>query len=150
MLHRSPEHNTFNHRNLNVLTSELLGMGAAIVVIKLGEAGLFARVTNAVERLQALGAGEPRDFKAWLGRQQFAPSYRVEVVGTTGAGDSSIAGFLFGLLRGFDLDETLNLAAATAACCCEAADATSGVRSWPEIQQRQRTGWPRMSTPAPR
>ena len=66
----------------------------------------------------------------------------MEVVGTTGSGDATIAGFLSGLLRGFGPRETITAAVAVGACNVEAADALSGLRSWEDTLARIAAGWP--------
>jgi len=65
------------------------------------------------------------------------------VIGTTGAGDATIAGFLAALLRDLPPDEAMNAALAVGACNVEAADALSGIRSWCETLQRINAGWAR-------
>jgi sugar/nucleoside kinase (ribokinase family) len=67
--------------------------------------------------------------------------FKVDVIGTTGAGDATIAGFLSALLRGLDPQETLITAVGVGACNVEAADALSGLRSWDETQARIQAGW---------
>jgi sugar/nucleoside kinase (ribokinase family) len=66
-----------------------------------------------------------------------------ELVGTTGAGDATIAGFLTALLRDVPPERALTIAAAVGACNVEAADALSGVRSWGETLARIDAGWAR-------
>src|SRR5450755_1213979 len=66
------------------------------------------------------------------------------IVATKGAGDATIAGFLMGLLRGMTPQATLAAACAVGACSVEAADALSGVKSWPETMERIAAGWPRL------
>src|SRR5439155_2685197 len=73
-----------------------------------------------------------------------APCFATHVVGTTGSCDATIAGFLLGLLRGMTPEATLSAACAIGACNVEAADALSGIRSWPETMERIATGWPRL------
>jgi sugar/nucleoside kinase (ribokinase family) len=70
----------------------------------------------------------------------------VQVVGTTGSGDCTIAGFLAGLLRGEDVAGVLTSAVAVGACCCEVADSTSGIRPWADVQARLGAGWARGAT----
>lgn len=78
---------------------------------------------------------------AWANRELWCPVSKVNIVGTTGAGDAAIAGFLGALLRGCTIEESATMAVATGACCVEAADATSGIRSWDETVQRIHNGW---------
>jgi sugar/nucleoside kinase (ribokinase family) len=75
---------------------ELLAGGAQVVIVKRGEHGsmLFSRATEID-----------------------LPAYRVEVRDTTCAGDSFVAGFLFGLSRGSPLAEAMRLGNAAGALC---------------------------------
>jgi sugar/nucleoside kinase (ribokinase family) len=122
------------------IAQKLLNFGAGIVVIKQGERGLYLRTTDL-----ANGRDLGRAFRSasgdWRNREIWAPAYKVSVVGTTGAGDCAVAGFLSALLRGMEPDMALMLSAAVGACNVEAADATSGVRSWGETTARINAGW---------
>lgn len=104
------------------LAALLRSWGAGIVGLKMGEQGLFVD---------------------WQGRTLSAPCFNVNVVGTTGAGDCTIAGFLAGYVKGLPPEEVMTMAVAVGACCCEAPDATSGIRPWEEIRARIAAGWQR-------
>ncbi|MBC7235630.1 MAG: carbohydrate kinase family protein [Chloroflexi bacterium] len=125
------------------LAEEALAFGARIVLLKLGHRGLYLRTAPGLAKGRTLGRGGPARLDVWDGRELWAPPFAVEVVGTTGAGDAAIAGFLGGVLRGATPEEAVTWAAAVGACCVEAADATSGVRTWKETQSRVRAGWMR-------
>jgi sugar/nucleoside kinase (ribokinase family) len=127
---------------LSDLSGELLAMGGRIVGFKLGERGMYVRTAGRAA-IEVLGAARPSDPTAWADRELWAPCFQVEVVGTTGAGDATIAGFLAGLLRDLSPEEALTAAVAVGACNVEAPDAVSGVRPWEEIWQRVRSGWER-------
>ena len=127
---------------LSDLAAELLTMGARIVGLKLGDRGFYLRTAGRAA-LADLGRAAPADPAAWADRELWAPCFQAAVVGTTGAGDATIAGFLAGLLRGLGPAEALTAAAAVGACCVEAADALSGIRPWDETLQRVAAGWPR-------
>lgn len=116
------------------LAGEALAMGAGVVVIKLGNRGLYARTAASLPFAPDA---------SWLSRELWAPIFQVDVVGTTGSGDTTIAGFLAGLLRGQSLEAALTSAVAVGACNVEAADAVSGLRSWDETQARIAAGWAR-------
>ena len=122
---------------------ELLGMGARIVAIKMGEQGLYLRSSQAAT-LADMGRCKISAITAWAEREMWAPCFVAEVAGTTGAGDATIAGFLLGILRDMSPQATLALACAVGACSVEAVDAVSGVRSWTETQKRLAAGWPRL------
>ncbi len=62
------------------------------------------------------------------------PAYRVESVDATGAGDCFVAGFLTGLVKGWDLERTARFACATGAHCVMALGATTGIRPLEEIE----------------
>jgi len=123
--------------------SELLGMGAAVVALKLGAEGVYLQTTPDGNRLAALRRCLPDGADAWLGRQLLAPCFQVEMVGTTGSGDCTAAGFLAGLLHGLPPEGAMTAAVAVGACSVEAADATSGVPSWDKVQERIAEGWAR-------
>lgn len=128
---------------LSSLSEELLDMGAALVGLKLGEHGLYLRTTSSMERLQNMGLCGPdsHDLDAWSGKELLAPCYQVEVVGTTGAGDCTIAGFLAGLAKGLPVEKLLLAAVGVGACNVEQADAVSGIPSWDDVQTRAQSGW---------
>jgi len=115
-----------------------IGLGAKVVLVKAGERGLFLSTS---EKLTELGRGEPSNLKVWEGVRRWASVFDVEVAGTTGAGDATIAGFLMGWLRNFDPEHALQAGVAVGACCCEKPDAVSGVRPWEETEQRIADGW---------
>ena len=131
---------------LRNLTDELLAMGAAVVGLKLGEQGLYVRTTVNRARLAACGRATPADVDAWCGREIHAPCFQVPVVGTTGAGDCTIAGFLAGLVKGLALEDAATAAVAVGAFNVESADATSGIPAWSAVDARMRGGAARRET----
>ena len=128
---------------LRDIAGQLVGMGAAVVMLKLGDQGIYIYTTSDRRRLEPVCRRLNLPIEAWLGRECLAPCFKVAVVGTTGAGDCAIAGFLAALMAGFPLEEALTASAAVGACNVEAADATSGVPSWQVVQQRIQGGWER-------
>jgi len=129
------------------LSQELLAMGAAVVGLKMGESGMYLRTTTDPERLSPLAGTAGEAFLSWVGRELHASCFEVEVAGTTGCGDSAVAGFLAGLLRGLTIEDALTMAVAAGACCAEAADAISGVKPWEDTRQRIGAGWSRRTVP---
>jgi sugar/nucleoside kinase (ribokinase family) len=128
---------------LSEIAEELLTMGAAIVGLKLGEFGLYVRTTPDKERLASIGLCVPANDRIvnWTDRELLSPCYNVEVAGTTGAGDCTIAGFLCGMLQGFSLEDTMHTAVGVGACNVEQADATSGILPLAKLQERIHSGW---------
>jgi sugar/nucleoside kinase (ribokinase family) len=88
-----------------------LDHGVGVVALKMGEEGCYLRSPN--EELQI-------------------PAYDVVGIDTTGAGDAFVAGFLTGLVKGWDLKRIGYLANAVGALCITAMGATTGVRSFDE------------------
>jgi sugar/nucleoside kinase (ribokinase family) len=124
-------------------TSErLLDMGAKIVALKLGDRGLYLRTTD-LSSIEALGRTRPSDPAAWADKELWTPCFRVDMVGTAGSGDATIAGFLSALLRDMSPEEAVTAAVAVGACNVEAADTLSGVRPWDETLRRVSDGWER-------
>lgn len=89
----------------------LLSRGVRVVGLKMGEKGCYV-CTEAEE---------------W-----YLPAYPVAAVDATGAGDAYVAGFLAGILQGWDLKRTAQLANAAGACCVTSLGATTGMRSLAE------------------
>jgi len=133
---------------LERVSRELLGMGPKVVLIKIGAKGAYLHTADETA-LSQMGRAAPADPSAWAGRQLWAPCFQVRVVGTTGAGDATIAGFLSALLRGLGPEQAMTAAVAVGACNVEAADALSGIRSWEATLSRVAAGWPRLPMAPP-
>jgi sugar/nucleoside kinase (ribokinase family) len=129
---------------LEGLVGRLLSFGAAIVAVKLGDRGLYLGTTSDMARWQTLSSLFPAlASPQWHGRSIYTPCFQVDVSGTTGSGDATIAGFLMGLLEQGTLVETLEAAVAVGACSVERVDATSGIPAWERVRQRVASGWAR-------
>ena len=78
---------------------------------------------------------------AWDGKQfHQACAYRVPVADTTGAGDIFHAGFIFGLLQGWELPRQLDFACAAAALNCTGSGARGGIQAVEGIENLMATG----------
>ena len=131
---------------LRELAEILIEWGTGVVVFKLGTYGMYMR-TSGLARLKTMGAGAPQNLEIWANREILAPIFEVDhFVGTTGAGDSAIAGFIAALLRGGSPEKALMVASAVGACNVEAADALSGLQSWEKTEMRIKNGWRRLPT----
>jgi len=127
---------------LSGLSTQLLEMGAKIILLKLGERGAYLR-TSSKTVLASIGRAAPSDPSEWADIELWSPCFQVEVAGTTGSGDATIAGFLSALLRGLSPYEALTAAVAVGACNVEAADGLSGLCSWEATMGRVAMGWER-------
>ena len=127
---------------LSDIAAELLAMGPKIVLLKAGHLGLYLRTANEAA-VQQTGRAQPVDTVRWANREFWAPVFQTDPVGTTGAGDSAIAGFLAALLRDSAPTDSVTIAAAVGACNVEAHDALGGIRSWADTLARIEAGWPR-------
>ncbi len=94
--------------------------GVGTSVVKLGEKGCYVK-----------GRGAP-GFSV--------PAFRAEVVDTTGAGDSFVAGFLAGVLRGWDLRRAATFACAVAAKNIGKLGATGGIPTFAEALELMERG----------
>lgn len=92
----------------------LRGAGVSTVGIKLGAEGCYVQSADSEIRV---------------------PGFPVKPIDGTGGGDAWDAGFLCGLLRGWDLERTARLANAVGAMCVTEIGATAGIRSLAETEQ---------------
>ena len=123
---------TFDH--LSRLAAEAIGLGVSAILIKLGDRGAYLRT----------GPRGLRGLDGWSNRELYSPVFTVpSVAGTTGAGDSTISGFLASVFKGLGPEQALTMAVAVGGCCVEAPDALSGLKHWDETTARVRSGWKR-------
>ena len=136
---------------LDELAGRLIGLGCAVVGLKLGDQGLYLRTTGEAARVAPLAARLGLAAGSWVDRELLSPCFEVEVAGTTGSGDCTIAGFLAGMLHRLSPEEAMSSAVAVGACNVEQADATSGIPPWEAVQRRIGAGWGRrpLSIPLP-
>jgi len=88
-----------------------LAHGVKVVGLKMGERGCYIRSSEVKLAI---------------------PRYQVQAVDALGAGDAFAAGFLTGVVKGWDLEQTGRFANAVGALCVTALGATTGVRSLQE------------------
>ena len=87
----------------------------SIVAIKLDSAGCCVKTENTIYQI---------------------PAYPIEVVDTTGAGDTWFGGLLTGLIRNMPIEQAARFANRAAADCCTALGASTGVRSFDDTLAR--------------
>jgi sugar/nucleoside kinase (ribokinase family) len=122
---------------LEELIDRAVDLGASTVGLKLGSRGFLLRIGA---EAAAVGRGSPK-WTHWAGSEVWHPCFQVDVAGTTGSGDATIAGFILGCLMDMDPVHACELAVAVGACCCEAPDALSGVLSLGQTRKRIEARW---------
>jgi sugar/nucleoside kinase (ribokinase family) len=121
------------------LADEMIGLGVRIAGVKLGEHGFYVRTASTA----GVGAGPIGRPSTWADRELYSSVFESHVVGTAGAGDATIAGFLFGMLTQMSIGEAVTAACAVGGSSTEAADGTSSVPGWADVERRLREGWRR-------
>jgi len=96
----------------------LMDHGVKVVALKMGEEGCYIRSADQEIRI---------------------PKYNVDAVDALGAGDCFAAGFLTGIVKGWDLEKTGRFANAVGAMCVMALGATTGIRSLEETLEFMET-----------
>jgi len=136
---------------ISVLDTEILGeialrlhsWGAKIVLLKCGHLGCYVS-TKTLDA--SFGRACPTDTANWSNRRILEPCFRVEqVVSTTGAGDTTIAGFLASLLENKTLEQAMANATAVGALCTTTQDAVSGILPLKEVSKLIEQGWQKRS-----
>ena len=123
------------------LADTLISWGAKIVMIKCGTPGLYLATGN-LKTMGALSEKLNLDLFGWEDVRHFEKSYKPsKVLSATGAGDTTIAAFLYAVLQGYEWDECVQLAAAEGATCVETYDAISGLKSLEALKCRIDSGW---------
>ncbi len=89
-------------------------LGAGVVTITLGERGSITCCNGEIFRV---------------------PAFAVEAADTTGAGDVFHGGYVFGLLRGWEVRDAVIFASAAAAMKCRKVGGRAGIPSLPEVTQ---------------
>lgn len=139
---KDKNHSFIDQKMLSRMADKLLHYGAAIIVIKLGVSGLYVKTTKDKNRLMLSNIDRfSSDTTVWLDREFISPCFKVNEKGTTGAGDSTIAGFLGGIIKGLTPQQTATFACAVGAFCVEKEDATSNIPKWEEVVKRVSSGW---------
>ncbi len=128
---------------LAAIAGKLHSYGAKLVLLKCGYKGCFVS-TGTIDG--AFGRACPKDTVNWSGRKILEKCFTVDrVVSTTGAGDTTIAGFLASLLEDTTIEQAMANATATGAVCVGTHDAVSGIISLSEIEKKIDTGWKKSS-----
>ncbi len=129
------------------LCDELLAMGTAVTMLKLGKQGAYLQAGTDRRRLEHCGRAGPADAAAWTGANFQCACFTVKVAGTTGAGDCTIAGFLAGVTRGLPPAEALRMSVAVGSASVERTDGARELPPWEEIAARLAADWDRDPSP---
>ena len=125
------------------LAERVVFMGAKVALIKCGALGMYYKTAER-EEIKPLCEDLDLNVDAWAGKEGFENSFVPEkILSATGAGDTSIAAFLVSILEGSGLEEAVQMALATGACCLSGYDALSGLRPLSELREKISEGWPR-------
>ena len=123
------------------LAEMLLDMGCRAVLVKCGTSGMLYKTAKR-ESMSLVGKRLDLDAELWSGKEGIQACFRADIVRSgTGAGDTSIAAFLTGILQGCGPEECTALAAAEGACCVTEYDALSGLKPIEELSRRIQAGW---------
>ncbi|MFW5998461.1 MAG: carbohydrate kinase family protein [Halanaerobiaceae bacterium] len=123
---------------LNDIGDKLINLGVKILVIKLGEDGIYLQTGNIREDDLLNNLISTQD---WSEIKYLTPCFKVKAAGTTGAGDAAIAGFLSEMTAGSHPEKALITSAGVGAFCVEEIDATAGVVPLEEVHKRINKGW---------
>ena len=128
-------------RDIRPLADICMAMGVKVLLLKCGVPGLYLRTADK-ESLTAISEMTGIDASKWSGCDAFERSYVTEkVVSASGAGDTSIAGFLAGILHGESPEDCLHIAAAAGALSVTEYDAVSALMPLADIKAKIKAGW---------
>jgi len=118
-----------NFEKIRELGTKILSMGSKLALIKCGAHGIYIKTSEA-SRMSEIGK------ENWSDKELFQPTYRVEdFQSALGGGDTTIAGFLSAMIRGFSLEDCARLACLSGALCCTTYDAISAIRPIEQIYE---------------
>lgn len=128
-------------KDIRPLARRVMDMGAKILLIKCGASGMYY-CTGSEEVIRKIPASAGLNVGNWCCREGFQRSFRPRRVRSgTGAGDASIAAFLYACLQGYPVEQCVSLAAAEGASCVEEFDALSGIKTLEELNDKIEKGW---------
>ena len=128
---------------LSELADYLISLGVGIIGIKLGSDGMYMKSSSDRTRV-AQCSKVIDDIDSWVGAEYLAACRKTTVVSAKGAGDTTIAGFLSGILEGFTPRDAMLCATTVGACCVEHEEATEGIKSWEQITTRMNSAEERL------
>ena len=127
---------------LERVTDQLLDYGVPVVMLKLGEYGLYLRTTQDKKILERISDGLLGHVDQWVNRSLYTSCFNVDVVSTNGAGDYTIAGFLAAIVAGQQPAQALQSAVG---CGASHVANPANLPPWEDIQSRINQGWQHLS-----
>jgi sugar/nucleoside kinase (ribokinase family) len=126
---------------LQTLGEKLTAYGVKIAAVKCGKKGFYVR-TGDKSSLMNLEAVSLNNIDNWSDRELFEETFNVQdIVSTTGAGDSSIAGFLAAILSKKTVEDAARIACAVASCRIQSYDAFTSIKPLAETFELIEKGW---------
>lgn len=121
------------------MAEKVLNLGCKGVLIKCGAAGLFLMTADS-SRMKELS--EKISVEKWADKKIFQNSYVPDrILSGTGAGDTSIAAFIYGMCNEMSPEDNLKIAAGTGASCITEYDTLSGLLSIEALKNKIQNGW---------
>ncbi len=121
------------------MAEKVLNLGCKGVLIKCGAAGLFLMTADS-SRMEELS--EKISVEKWADKKIFQNSYVPDrILSGTGAGDTSIAAFIYGMCNEMSPEDALKIAAGTGASCITEYDTLSGLLSIEALKNKIQNGW---------
>lgn len=121
------------------MAERVLNLGCKGVLIKCGAAGLFLMTADS-SRMKELS--EKISVEEWADKKIFQNSYVPDrILSGTGAGDTSIAAFIYGMCNEMSPEDTLKIAVGTGASCITEYDTLSGLLSIEALKNKIQNGW---------
>ncbi len=118
--------------DISKIADEALSLGVAVSCLKIGTRGWILK-TDGIEKKSPLSDIFGNNVLAWCRRSIWCPAYKTNnFAGSTGSGDSSIAGFLRALLAGMNPEDCLKVAVCVGWQNVQKADSLSGIKTWKE------------------
>lgn len=134
-----------SREDIKALGEKSIELGAKVVFIKCGAAGVYYKTTSA-DKMMKLCEKLNLRLEEWADKEGFETSYIPRRIAlATGAGDTCIAAFLASILREDQLEKAVQLAVAQGACCVEEYDSLSGLKTLAELEKKIQQGWAKNS-----
>lgn len=132
-------------RDVYPLASRALELGCQCILIKCGAAGMYLRTDETAGRIFS-GESVPLWENVSRFQNSFVPDH---ILSATGAGDTSIAAFLYAVMQNMSPRDALEYAAAAGACCVTTYDTVSGLLPFSEMRKKINAGWKQQCLIAP-